>query len=94
MHPAIRQVPGAKCFHFQDSVQYREQHFSHNHVGSPEDVILNRVRSTSFIARLPIEERTNVEAQIENLLSTEPKLIGKTVIAVPYETTAVHTTKQ
>jgi SAM-dependent methyltransferase len=64
----------------------REQHFSHGHTGAPEDVIFNRVRSTSFIAALPDQERAKVDEQIRALIAAEPDLRGKAVVTVPYET--------
>lgn len=64
------------------------QHFGHEHTGSPEDVIFNRVRSTSFIAALPQAQRDNVDAQMRALIESEPALRGKDVITVPYVTAA------
>jgi SAM-dependent methyltransferase len=63
-------------------------HFSHGHTGSPEDVIFNRVRSTSFIAALPQAEREKVEEQIRAMIASEPQLRGREVITVPYDTAA------
>ncbi|QAY93537.1 class I SAM-dependent methyltransferase [Pseudomonas sp. ACM7] len=65
-----------------------EQRFSHGHTGSPEDVIFNRVRSTSFVEALPAEERAKVDEQIRALIAAEPDLRGRDVVAVPYETAA------
>ncbi|WP_433735342.1 class I SAM-dependent methyltransferase [Pseudomonas putida] len=64
------------------------QRFSHGHTGSPEDVIFNRVRSTSFIAALPEAERAKVDEQIRAMIADEPELRGREVITVPYETAA------
>jgi SAM-dependent methyltransferase len=64
------------------------QHFNHGHTGSPEDVIFNRVRSTSFIAALPQAQRANVDEQIRALIASEPQLRGREVVTVPYETAA------
>jgi SAM-dependent methyltransferase len=66
----------------------REQHFSHSHTGAPEDVIFNRVRSTSFIAALPAQGRARVDEQIRALIANEPELRDKDVVTVPYETVA------
>ena len=63
-----------------------EQRFSHGHTGSPEDVIFNRVRSTSFVAALPAEERAKVDEQLRALIAAEPELRGKDVVTVSYET--------
>jgi SAM-dependent methyltransferase len=62
------------------------QHFSHRHTGSPEDVIFNRVRSTSFISALPEAERAKVDEQIRAMIAGEPELRGRDVVTVPYET--------
>ena len=64
------------------------RHFPHEHTGSPEDVIFNRVRSTSFIAALPQAQRDTVDAQMRALIESEPALKGKDVITVPYVTAA------
>jgi SAM-dependent methyltransferase len=64
------------------------QHFNHGHTGSPEDVIFNRVRSTSFIAALPQAQRAKVDEQIRALIASEPQLRGREVVTVPYETAA------
>jgi SAM-dependent methyltransferase len=66
----------------------QEQRFSHSHTGSPEDVIFNRVHSTSFVAALPAEERAKVDEQIRALIAAEPDLRGRDVVTVPYETAA------
>ncbi|MNQ94692.1 putative methyltransferase YcgJ [compost metagenome] len=62
------------------------RHFSHGHTGSPEDVIFNRVRSTSFISALPEAERAKVDEQIRAMIAGEPELRGRDVVTVPYET--------
>jgi SAM-dependent methyltransferase len=64
------------------------ERFHHGHTGSPEDVILNRVRSTSFIAALPEAQRAKIDEQIRALIATEPELRGRDVVTVPYETAA------
>lgn len=69
------------------------QQFHHGHTGSPEDVIFNRVRSTSFIAALPDAQRAQVDEQIRALINSEPELRGKDVVTVPYETAAFFAVK-
>lgn len=66
----------------------QEQQFSHGHTGSPEDVIFNRVRSTSFVSALPAAERAKVDEQMRALIDAEPELRGKDVVTVPYVTAA------
>ncbi|SDO90024.1 Methyltransferase domain-containing protein [Pseudomonas arsenicoxydans] len=64
------------------------QHFNHSHTGTPEDVIFNRVRSISYIAALPQEQRAKVDEQLRALVAGEALLRGKDVVTVPYETVA------
>ncbi|SEE64720.1 class I SAM-dependent methyltransferase [Pseudomonas migulae] len=66
----------------------QEQQFSHEHTGSPEDVIFNRVRSTSFVSALPAVERAKVDEQMRTLIDAVPELRGKDVVTVPYVTAA------
>jgi SAM-dependent methyltransferase len=70
-----------------------EHHFSVGHTGSPEDVILNRVRSTSFIAALGAEEREKIDSEVKALIADEPLLANKDVVTVPYETAAFYVEK-
>lgn len=65
-----------------------ERHYTNAHTGSPEDVIFNRVRSTSFIAALPPEKRAEVDARLQALIDAEPGLRGRAVVTVPYDTAA------
>ncbi|WP_406698763.1 methyltransferase domain-containing protein [Singulisphaera sp. Ch08] len=70
-----------------------EHHFPHGHIGTPEDVIIHRVRSTSFIAALAPEERATIEDQVRALIATAPELIGKDLVTFPYVTVAFSTVK-
>ncbi len=70
-----------------------ERHFAQGHTGSPHDVILNRVRSTSFIAALPDVVREKVDAELRALIAAEPLLAGKATVTVPYETAAFVATR-
>ncbi|KQR73776.1 SAM-dependent methyltransferase [Burkholderia sp. Leaf177] len=65
-----------------------ERHFTQGHTGSPDDVILNRVRSTSFIAALDVHKRAAIDREVMALIASEPELAGKEVVTVPYETAA------
>ncbi|VCU68419.1 putative methyltransferase YcgJ [Pigmentiphaga humi] len=65
-----------------------ERHYPNRHAGPPEHVILDRVRSTSFIAALPERERTQVDTQLRALIDAEPELHGRPEVAVPYDTAA------
>lgn len=83
-----------KVFPFEGFGPLHEQHFPHGHTGSPEDVVVTRVRSTSFIAALPAEERATIDAQVRALIAATPELNGKDVVTVPYETAAFYTVKE
>ena len=65
-----------------------ERHYAQGHTGSPDDVIVKRVRSTSFIAGLPAPVREKVESELQALIAGEPLLAGKARVTVPYETAA------
>lgn len=65
-----------------------ESLFRNAHAGSPEDVIIDRVRSTSFIAALPADEEAEVVARLRALIAAEPFLAGKDEVTVPYTTSA------
>ena len=63
-----------------------QQRFPYGHTGSPEDVIVSRTLSTSFIAKLPDAEREKVADWLRELIATHPDLRGKTEITYPYVT--------
>jgi SAM-dependent methyltransferase len=81
------------AFPFAGFGPLHEQHFSVGHTGSPDDVIIARVKSTSFIAALPADEQAQIEAQVRALIEAEPSLRGQATVTVPYETAAFHTIK-
>jgi len=63
-----------------------ERHVRHTHVGSPDDVIVKRTLSVSFIAALPSDLQAEVERDVRALIANTPELAGATEIAFPYET--------
>lgn len=63
-------------------------HFPHAHVGAPEQVIVQRVLSTSFISALPEAPRRQVEQALRELIAAEPDLQGQDRVSVPYLTLA------
>ncbi|RFB81015.1 class I SAM-dependent methyltransferase [Methylovirgula sp. 4M-Z18] len=73
--------------------QLHEEQFLHSHTGAPEDVILNRFMSVSFIAALPADEKAHVQAQIAAIIASEPDLAGHDVVDVRYRTNVYWTTK-
>lgn len=67
--------------------------FPYVHEGPPEQVIVGRVLSTSFIAALPDLARAQVANDVRALIAAEPTLAGQTTVAVPYRTMAYVTTR-
>ncbi|MBK5476907.1 class I SAM-dependent methyltransferase [Pseudomonas sp. 13B_2.1_Bac1] len=62
--------------------------FPYSHVGSPQEVIMDRFLSVSFIAALPDAEKAKVTAQLQDLIDTHPDLRGRDTVAFPYQTQA------
>jgi SAM-dependent methyltransferase len=71
----------------------RVSRFSNGHTGSPEQVIVARILSVSFIAALPDREQQRVASQVRELIARTPLLSGKAVVTFPYETVAFSCTK-
>ena len=67
-----------------------ETRLTHEHVGPPQQVIVDRFMSISFIAALPDAERAAVRAQIEALIQRHPALRGQETVRFPYTTLACH----
>ena len=65
-----------------------ESVFEYVHEGPPQQVIVDRFLSVSFIAALPPPEQAAVRAQIEALIATHPALRGQAVLQFPYHTVA------
>ena len=61
---------------------------AYQHVGTPQQVILDRVRSVSFIASLPVAEKQIVEGKLKALIDSHPGLRNKESVAFPYRTEA------
>ncbi len=64
----------------------QEKSFPHAHIGDPEDVIINRFLSVSFVAALDELTRADIEQQIRNVIASHPVLKEKTEVAFPYVT--------
>ncbi|AJZ96241.1 class I SAM-dependent methyltransferase [Pseudomonas fluorescens] len=62
--------------------------FPYSHVGSPQEVIMDRFLSVSFIAALPDAPKAVVTAQLQALIDTHPALKGRDTVAFPYQTQA------
>jgi SAM-dependent methyltransferase len=67
-----------------------ETRLPHEHVGPPQQVIVDRFLSVSFIAALPDAPRAQVRAQLEALVATHPALRGREAVRFPYTTLAFH----
>jgi SAM-dependent methyltransferase len=63
-----------------------EKSFEHWHVGAPEQVIVDRVASVSFIAALDAHVRKRVIQQVRDLIAATPVLAGADPVRVPYAT--------
>jgi len=65
-----------------------ERVFPHRHTGAPEQVIVDRTLSISFIAALPLARQEEIAAQLHALIANTPELAGKTEVSYPYQTAA------
>lgn len=92
---APRYYTGAwrQAFPFPGFGPLQAQQFSQQHTGPVEDVIFNRVRSTSFISALAPADRDVLEAQLRELVATESELNHGGDVRVPYITSAFMTLK-
>lgn len=62
--------------------------FPYTHTGAPEQVIVDRVMSVSFIASLPQPEQDAVRARLHALIDADPALQGRDAVSFPYSTEA------
>lgn len=83
----------SSAFPFAGFGPLQEDHFRHGHSGAAQDVIVNRVRSTSFIAALPPDEEARVVAAVEALIAATPDLAQAGEVTMPYVTDAFSTRK-
>jgi SAM-dependent methyltransferase len=82
-----------EMFPFGKFAPLHEHHFAQLHKGSAEDVIINRVKSISFIATRPQEEQQAILARVNQVIARYPQLKDQAEIAVPYDTAAFYTVK-
>jgi ubiquinone/menaquinone biosynthesis C-methylase UbiE len=68
--------------------ELRETHFPYQHIGSPQQVIVDRFLSVSFIAALPELAKSKVAQQLSELIASHPDLKDRSTIAFPYQTHA------
>lgn len=84
--PRFRTGAWRRVFPADGFIDHSERHATNLHVGSPEDVIVGRTLSTSFIAALPDAQKQQVAADVRALIAHTPALAGKTQVAFPYAT--------
>jgi SAM-dependent methyltransferase len=58
------------------------------HHGSPDDVIVGRTLSTSFIAALPPDQQQRVADSVRAVIAATPELAGKKSVSYPYVSAA------
>jgi len=75
-------------FPFPGFADLREHHLPNAHQGSPEEVIVARTLSVSFIAALPVTEQEKIATQVRALIAATPELAGQETVTFPYETVA------
>jgi SAM-dependent methyltransferase len=86
--PRFRSGEWRKLFPAEGFGPLREKHFPNGHTGAPEQVIVDRVLSTSFIAALPRPQQHIVAARLRDLIATSPALRDRDEVTFPYETMA------
>jgi SAM-dependent methyltransferase len=62
--------------------------FPHQHIGTAQEVIIDRTLSVSFIAALPPIEKAVVARKLNALIDTHPDIKGRKEITFPYRTYA------
>lgn len=62
--------------------------FPYTHDGAPQQVIVDRVMSVSFIASLPQAGQDAVRAQLLEVIANDPALQGRDHVSFPYSTEA------
>ena len=80
-------------FSGQYFTELEQSSFAYQHVGTAQEVILDRFLSVSFIAALPPHERADVANQLRALIVSHPALRERDAIAFPYCTEAYRCTR-
>jgi SAM-dependent methyltransferase len=86
--PRYRSGAWRKLFPAEGFGPLRERCFPNSHKGPAEQVIVDRVLSTSFIAALDRPRQRVVAARLRDLIATTPALSGHEEVTVPYQTFA------
>jgi SAM-dependent methyltransferase len=67
-------------------IPLHETAMRYDHVGTPEEVIVGRTLSTSFIAALPEDRRANLVEEVRAMIAATPELAGEHKVHFPYVT--------
>jgi len=86
--PRYRSGEWRKVFPAEGFGPLQEERFRNGHTGHPEQVIVERVLSTSFIAALPRPQQLIVAARLRDLIAMTPSLNRREEVTVPYQTVA------
>jgi SAM-dependent methyltransferase len=84
--PRYRSGEWRKVFPAEGFGPLHEERFRNGHTGHPEQVIVERVLSTSFIAALPRPQQLIVAARLRDLIAMTPALNRREEVTVPYQT--------
>jgi SAM-dependent methyltransferase len=86
--PRYRSGAWRKVFPAEGFGPLQEERFRNGHAGHPEQVIVERILSTSFIAALPRPQQLIVAARLRDLIAMTPALNRREEVTVPYQTVA------
>jgi SAM-dependent methyltransferase len=86
--PRYRNGEWRKLFPVRGFTPLREQQFPNGHTGPPEQVIVDRILSVSFIAALDRRQQRIVAARLHDLIASHPALRDREEVTVPYMTMA------
>lgn len=84
--PRYRSGAWRKVFPADGFGPLQEERFRNGHTGDPEQVIVERILSTSFIAALPRPQQLIVAARLRDLIAMTPALNRREEVTVPYQT--------
>lgn len=86
--PRFHKGDWARAFPHPAFGPLQETVFEHVHEGPPQQVIVDRFMSVSFIAALPAGEQAAVRARIQDVIDAHPALRGRELLRFPYQTRA------
>jgi SAM-dependent methyltransferase len=91
--PRFQSSAWRKAFPAPGFTPLEKSSFPHGHTGAPEQVIVGRQLSVSFIAALPAVEQDRLAARVRALIAATPELAGKPQVTFPYVTHAFAATR-